>query len=82
MVFTGSSKRPPQGARKEPREAPDGKAEGAVAEDDMDSDEEKKLGATDLGACLASINGFAMVTQFIAESLFYVHRFYNGATIC
>ena len=66
VVFAGSSKRPPQGPRKEAREVLEGKAgaEGAGAEDDMDSDEEKKLGATDLGALpcfvFGSVNAVAL----------------------
>jgi hypothetical protein len=49
--LSGSSKRPPQGSRKEPRAGTNGPAatEGADAEDDIDSDEEKRLRATDLG---------------------------------
>ncbi len=50
-LSTGSSKRPPQGPRKEPRASIGEKTsvEGGDAEDDIDSDEEKRLGATDLG---------------------------------
>ena len=51
-ISPGSSKRPPQGPRKEPRAAAVGSvaAEGADVEDDIDSDEEKRLRATDLGS--------------------------------
>lgn len=74
----GSSKRPPQGPRKEPRAVAAGAvaAEGVDADDDIDSDEEKRLRATDLGifqsaCCIFDYNRFH-----------FCDRFHNRATIC
>ncbi len=74
--LTGSSKRPPQGPRKEPREAIAGKdvIEGVDAEDEIDSDEEKRLRGTDLGALLPF--------DFLVAKEFNVDRFNNVATFC
>ncbi len=74
-ISPGSSKRPPQGPRKEPRAAAAGSvaAEGADVEDDIDSDEEKRLRATDLG----NFPGRLLLLDADA-----ICRFDNGTAIC